>query len=116
MLIAGIFHNDIMLNAGILHNDIKPDNILLATSHADTNIKVADFGLARTIEYCDSGEVIYGYGTNGYLALEVEQHELHSHQSEMYSIGAVLYFMLCGEDHFHFDDGEKWTTDYNLVS
>ena len=29
----------------------------------------------------------------------------------MYSIGAVLDFMLCGEDHFDFDDGKKPSAD-----
>ena len=96
-----------MCTAGIWHNDIKPEDILLVSCHPDSDLKVADFGFARTLQYCQSGEVICGYGTKGYMAPEVEQHEWHSHQAEMYSIGAVLYFMLCGEDHFDFDDGKK---------
>ena len=98
--------SNVMLTAGIWHNDIKPDNILLVSSHPDSDMKVADFGFARTHQYCQSGQVILGYGTKGYMAPEVEQHEWQSHQSEMYSIGAVFYYMVCGEDHFHFDDGK----------
>ena len=95
------------VTAGIWHNDIKPENLLLLSSHPDSALKVADFGFARTHEYCSSGEVIHGYGSKGYMAPEVEQLEWHSHQSEMYSAGAVFYFMLCGEDHFQFDDGKS---------
>ena len=103
--------SNVMCTAGIWHNDIKPENILLVSCHPDSDLKVADFGFARTLQYCQSGEVICGYGTKGYMAPEVEQHEWHSHQAEMYSSGAVLYFMLCGEDHFDFDDGKKPSAD-----
>ncbi len=39
------------------------------------------------------------------IAKEVEQGQ-YSHKSEMYSIGASLYAMLCGENHFSYDQGE----------
>lgn len=98
----------VILTAGLYHNYIKPSNILLATEYADSEIKVADFGLARDVTYCESGEC-RGYGTKGYWAPEVEQYQWHSHLSEMYSIGAVFYFMVCGEDHFWFENGKIWS-------
>ena len=102
-----------MLTAGVFHNDIKPSNILLATNGADSELKVADFGLARDHEYCESG-VCRGYGTKGYRAPEVDQQQWHSHQSEMYSIGAVLYFMLCGDNQFSFKNGNSLFSGHYL--
>ena len=88
-----------MLTAGLFHNDLKPSNILSATKLADFELKLADFGPARDRDYCESG-VYHGYGTEDYQAPEVDQLQLHSHQSEMYSVSAVLYFMLSGKKHF----------------
>ena len=99
----------VILTAGLFYNDLKPSNILLATLDADSDLKVADFGLARDCDYCESG-VCHGYGTEGYQAPEVDQLQWHSHQSEMYSAGAVLYFMLCGEKHFRYKKGRKLST------
>ena len=94
-----------MLPAGIFHNDLKPANLLLATDGADLQLRVADFGLARTHDYCGTG-LCHAYGTDGYAAPEVNQRRWHSHKSEMYSIGGVAYYMLCGQKHFSYQDGK----------
>ena len=94
-----------MLPAEIFHNDLKPSNLLLATKGADSELKVADFGLARTHDHCGTGWC-RSYGTDGYAAPEVDQHRWHSHKSEMYCVGGVAYYMLCGEQHFGYKDGK----------
>ena len=76
----------------ILYRDLKPENVLV--SH-DGYVKIADFGLSK--------ENIYGHndaksicGTAEYLAPEIILGQGHSHNVDWWSLGAILYEMLCG--------------------
>jgi predicted Ser/Thr protein kinase len=79
---------------GVVHRDIKPANILLDDEERP---HVADFGLARVDDHYfidDRGKVT---GTPAYMS--PEQASGHSHwaspQSDIYSLGVVLYELLC---------------------
>ena len=82
----------------IIHRDIKPGNILL---DREGNARVVDFGIARLTE--DTGiakvsEEGMTVGTPAYMA--PEQHEGASHTSsasDIYSLGVIMYLMLCGK-------------------
>ncbi|KAL3141030.1 Cpk34p [Trebouxia sp. C0010 RCD-2024] len=100
------FAND-CLATGIFHLDIKPENILLVSPDPDSGIKFADVECARRQEDCQPGA--RKYGTKGYMAPEVQKEGRYSHLAEMYSIGAVLYVMLCGELHVTFDKKAGFT-------
>jgi serine/threonine-protein kinase len=81
--------------AGLVHRDVKPQNVLLDPhGHA----KVADFGIARELEANDgltkTGRVL---GTTDYVSPEQAMGEEVSGQSDVYSLGIVLYEMLTGE-------------------
>ena len=92
---------------GVIHRDIKPENILLSAGHA----MVADFGIAKAISvsttavagHNDPGLTQLGtsLGTPAYMSPEQAAGEPNlSGQSDVYSLGCVLYEMLSGSQPF----------------
>ena len=87
---------------GIVHRDIKPQNILVDRSG---EVKVADFGIAR-LKASDNTRIDAdgsALGSVHYLSPEQAQGEVADEQSDLYSVGIVLYEMLTGHVPF---DGE----------
>jgi len=84
---------------GVAHRDLKPENVLLATAAEDAAIKITDFGLSRLIE--DSSLMTTACGTPGYVAPEVITHEAYSTQIDMWSVGVIVYILLCGFPPFY---------------
>ena len=81
---------------GVIHRDVKPQNILLTASG---EAKVADFGIARAVGAMDATSVSKTgmvLGTVGYMSPEQALGELVRPQSDLYSLGVVLYEMLTG--------------------
>jgi eukaryotic-like serine/threonine-protein kinase len=78
----------------VVHRDVKPQNVLI--DH-DGTAKVTDFGIARTLEedgLTADGRVL---GTTDYVSPEQALGHHVSGQSDLYSLGVVLYEMLTGE-------------------
>jgi serine/threonine-protein kinase len=78
----------------IVHRDVKPQNVLI---DEDGSAKVTDFGIARTLEedgLTADGRVL---GTTDYVSPEQALGQPVTGQSDLYSLGIVLYEMLTGE-------------------
>lgn len=79
----------------IIHRDLSPNNIMIDT---EGNIRLVDFGNARPFSY-DGGNSMTVALKPGYAPLEQYQHHGdHGPWTDIYSLGAVLYYMLTTND------------------
>src|SRR5919201_1513667 len=86
----------------LVHRDVKPQNVLLDT---DGRAKVTDFGIARSLEGGGDGLTLAGrvLGTTDYVSPEQALGREVTPQSDIYSLGIVLYEMLTGDVPFKAD-------------
>jgi serine/threonine-protein kinase len=77
----------------IVHRDVKPQNVLIGS---EGSAKITDFGIARTLD--EEGLTMDGrvLGTTDYVSPEQALGQPVTGQSDLYSLGIVLYEMLTG--------------------
>lgn len=95
---------------GVTHRDLKPENILYATTDADSEVQVADFGLAAIV----SNDTLMrtACGTPEYVAPEVLRKQPYTTQVDMWSVGVITYILLCGYPPF---EDENTRQLYNSI-
>jgi eukaryotic-like serine/threonine-protein kinase len=84
--------------AGLVHRDIKPANILVSGGE----VKVVDFGIARADDSAGGSRTLV-LGTAAYLSPEQASGRPAGPQSDLYSLGCVLFEMLTGSPPFTAD-------------
>jgi len=97
----------------VVHRDLKPDNLVFVDPERDSAIKLIDFGYAGV---CPPGGKLVGLcGTPDYAAPEIltwysaekgkkVQGSPYDQAVDMWSLGVVLYILLCGFPPFYGDD------------
>ena len=79
---------------GIVHRDLKPDNIMITQQNDFGVIKIMDFGLSKIVSTQET--MVDGYGTLSYVAPEVLLRTPYNKEVDIWSMGVILYYMLCG--------------------
>jgi len=79
----------------ITHRDLKPENILLSGDIDSTDIKICDFGLSKIISSSVT-KMSTQCGTIHYVAPEVLRAAKYDQKVDIWSLGVIAYFLLCG--------------------
>ena len=88
-------------NYGIVHRDLKLENIMMTDTSEQSVPKLVDFGLAKMIGPNEKAEE--PFGTLGYVAPEILEKKPYSFQCDMWSLGCIVYALLCSSLPFDHD-------------
>jgi serine/threonine protein kinase len=81
---------------GVVHRDIKPENMMFTSEGA---LKIADFGIAHIAEQnlTQTGSIL---GSPNFMSPEQIDGRKPTHQTDLFSLGAVFYYCLTGRKPF----------------
>lgn len=81
---------------GVTHRDIKPANIMLTK---ERQVKIGDFGIAQRTQ-TDKTQIIGWFGSPMYMSPEQARNHALTHQTDLFSLGVVMYELLSGVQPF----------------
>ncbi|KAH8668868.1 calcium/calmodulin-dependent protein kinase 2 [Xylariales sp. PMI_506] len=88
---------------GIVHRDLKPENLLFRTPEDNADLLIADFGLSRIMDEEQFHVLTTTCGTPGYMAPEIFKKSGHGKPVDIWAMGVITYFLLCGYTPFDRD-------------
>ena len=98
---------------GITHRDIKPANILFSGDDPATGeIKISDFGAA--IVDAPERTQVSGIGSPAYMSPQQVRELALDHQTDIYSLGVVMYQLLTG--HLPFQASSNYNIVYQIIN
>uniref|UniRef100_A0A8C5H5N6 non-specific serine/threonine protein kinase n=1 Tax=Gouania willdenowi TaxID=441366 RepID=A0A8C5H5N6_GOUWI len=107
--VSEIMHNigtaiDYLHRMDIAHRDVKPENLLYTIKESNATLKLTDFGFAKETKLHKSLETpCY---TPYYVAPEVLGPEKYDKSCDMWSLGVIMYILLCGFPPFYSNTGQ----------
>ncbi|XP_057343117.1 MAP kinase-activated protein kinase 3 isoform X3 [Manis pentadactyla] len=87
----------------IAHRDVKPENLLYTSTEKDAVLKLTDFGFAKETTQNALQTPCY---TPYYVAPEVLGPEKYDKSCDMWSLGVIMYILLCGFPPFYSNTGQ----------
>ncbi|XP_033116390.1 MAP kinase-activated protein kinase 2-like isoform X2 [Anneissia japonica] len=90
-------------NMNIAHRDLKPENLLFKDKGANSVLKLTDFGFAK--ETTSATSLQTPCYTPYYVAPEVLGPERYDKSCDMWSLGVIMYILLCGFPPFYSNHG-----------
>ncbi|XP_034022804.1 MAP kinase-activated protein kinase 2 isoform X2 [Thalassophryne amazonica] len=87
----------------IAHRDVKPENLLYSSKSPDALLKLTDFGFAK--ETTSHNSLATPCYTPYYVAPEVLGPEKYDKSCDMWSLGVIMYILLCGYPPFYSNHG-----------
>jgi serine/threonine protein kinase len=100
---------DYAAKQGVIHRDIKPANILLTK---DNQIKITDFGAALTNS--TQTTQVSGIGSPAYMSPQQVKELQLTHQTDIYSLGVVLFQLLTGR--LPFQASNNYSLIYHVIN
>ena len=97
---------------GIVHRALKPENLLYSSNEENAMIKVSDFGFAKFLIPKSQEQLFTACGTPSYVAPEIIESKGYDAKVDCWSLGVILYVMLCGFPPFYADDNN---TLFNMI-
>jgi len=87
----------------VVHRDLKPENLIYRDSSEDSELVLADFGISKVIS--DDDDIMMTHcGTQLYAAPEIMKRMPYSKSVDLWSIGIITYYLLCGYHPFQARD------------
>eukprot|EP01100_Stratorugosa_tubuloviscum_P011375 TRINITY_DN506_c3_g1_i3.p1 TRINITY_DN506_c3_g1~~TRINITY_DN506_c3_g1_i3.p1 ORF type:complete len:1007 (-),score=347.87 TRINITY_DN506_c3_g1_i3:27-3047(-) len=107
---------DYLHQKGIAHRDLKPENILCTGDDQNLDVRIIDFGFAKSFATDTLGTSL---GSPGYCAPEVLDESSYDEKADVWSMGVIIFVMLSGYPPFFADSiGELFskiqTCDYSF--
>ncbi|KAI9850864.1 MAG: hypothetical protein M1838_004933 [Thelocarpon superellum] len=90
---------DYLHDNNVVHRDLKPENLLYLTKAADSELVLADFGIAKMLDEKEKVLTTMA-GSFGYAAPEIMLKKGHGKPVDMWSLGVITYTLLCGYSPF----------------
>ncbi|XP_011042709.1 PREDICTED: serine/threonine-protein kinase ATG1-like [Populus euphratica] len=83
----------------LIHRDLKPQNLLLSSNDLTPQLKIGDFGFARSLASPDLADTLCGSPL--YMAPEIIQNKKYDAKADLWSVGAILFQLVTGKPPFN---------------
>ncbi|KAI9116031.1 hypothetical protein K1719_012961 [Acacia pycnantha] len=88
----------VLRDNNLIHRDLKPQNLLLTRKDDNSDLKIADFGFARSLQPRGLAETLCGSPL--YMAPEIMQLQKYDYKADLWSVGVILFQLVTGRTPF----------------